>query len=338
MNHKNKYLAPVIAVAGMLQMTSLQAADVSWTMATGYPESSFFTQNLRNFVAEVEEESEGRIAIDMHSNGTLVSHDEIKRGVQRGLVDLGEVRLGAYSNEHPLFRIDSLPGLATNYEQAHRLNVLLQPYYKEVLGAQGIMPLAYAPWPGQGFFADSPIESTDDIDGMTIRIYSQPTLVMAQDLGFTAVNLPFAEVPQAFSTNMIDSLFTSAQTGIDVQVWDYIDHFVYTGTMYNINALIINPTAFEKLDDQLRQVVLAAARNAQERGWKMSRKSSTKNNALLKENGVTLSEPSEELTSAIDEVGDQLLAEWRRDANNEANRIVDEYIEWRDANEGVEAE
>ena len=91
MSDKNKYLVPLIAMVGMLQMTSLQAADTRWTMATGYPDDSFFTKNLRKFVTEVEEASDGRIAIELHSNGTLVSHDEIKRSVQRDIVQLGEI-------------------------------------------------------------------------------------------------------------------------------------------------------------------------------------------------------------------------------------------------------
>lgn len=108
MNYKNTYLVSVIAAVGMIYIPSLQA-NTSWMMATGYPDNSFFTQNLREFVEEVEENSDGRITIDMRSNGTLVSHDEIKRSVQRGVVQLGEIRLGAYSNEHPVFRIDSCP-------------------------------------------------------------------------------------------------------------------------------------------------------------------------------------------------------------------------------------
>lgn len=328
MNYKNTYLVSTIAAVGILYMPSLQA-NTNWMMATGYPDDSFFTQNLREFVKEVEENSDGRISIDMRSNGTLVSHDEIKRSVQRGVVQLGEIRLGAYSNEHPVFRIDSLPGLATNYKEGYRLNQLLQPYYEEVMAEQGIMPLAYVSWPGQGFFADKPIETTEDADGMSIRIYSQPTQQMAQELGFNATILPFSEVPQAFSTNMIDSLFTSAQTGIDVQVWDYVDHFTYTGTMHNINALIINPAAIDALDNELQQVVNEAARNAHERGWKMSQERSTRNNDVLEENNVTVTQASEELQIAIKGIGEELLSEWRRDASDKANRIIDTYVEWR---------
>ncbi|MGP9655842.1 TRAP transporter substrate-binding protein [Halomonas sp. AOP35-4E-18] len=332
MNYKATFLVPVTAAVGMLYIPSLQA-NTNWLMATGYPDDSFFTQNLREFVEEVEENSDGRITIDMRSNGTLVSHDEIKRSVQRDVVQLGEVRLGAYSNEHPVFRIDSLPGLATTYEEGYQLNELLQPYYEEVMAEQGILPLAYVSWPGQGFFADKPIESADDASGMSIRIYSQPTQKMAQSLGFNATILPFSEVPQAFSTNMIGSLFTSAQTGIDVQVWDYVNHFTYTGTMHNINALIINPAALDALDEDLQQVVRDAARNAHERGWEMSEARSTENNEVLEEHGFTVTQASDELQTAIKDVGEEILAEWRQDASDEANEIIDTYIQWRNSAE-----
>lgn len=329
MKYKTKYLVPAIVAASMIYIPTLQA-NTSWMMATGYPDNSFFTQNLREFVAEVEENSDGQIKIDMRSNGTLVSHDEIKRSVQRGVVQLGEIRLGAYSNEHPVFRIDSLPGLAVTYEEGYRLNELLQPYYEKVMAEQGVLPLAYVSWPGQGFFADKSIESTSDTDGMSIRIYSQPTQKMAQELGFNAMVLPFSEVPQAFSTNMINSLFTSAQTGIDVQVWDYVENFTYTGTMHNINALIINPSALDALDDELQQVVRDAARNAHERGWEMSQVRSTENNNVLEEQNITVTQASDELQVAINDIGEEILAEWRQSASNEASHIVDDYIEWRD--------
>jgi len=332
MTDKNKYLMSVVAVAGM-SSAFMAHANVSWMMATGYPDDSFFTENLREFVAEVEENSDGRIDIDMRTNSTLISHDEIKRSVQRGVVQLGEIRLGAYGNEHPIFRVDGLPGLATSYEQSYRLNDFLQPYYEDVLSDQGIKPLTFVAWPGQGFFADSPISSTDDVQGMRIRIYSHPTQMMAEQLGFHATNLPFSEVPQAFSTNMIESLFTSAQTGIDVQVWDYVDHFVYTGTMHNFNSLIINEDAFNELDDELQTVVMDAAENAYVRGQEMSRERAAENLEILEDNGIEVTLASDELQQAIDETGERILEDWRGDASERGNQIMDEYIEWRSSSE-----
>jgi len=74
-------------------------AQTTWTMASGYPESSFFTQNIRLFIKDVEEKSNGKLKIDLRSNDSLIKHDAIKRAVQSGQVQIGEIRLGVYGNE-----------------------------------------------------------------------------------------------------------------------------------------------------------------------------------------------------------------------------------------------
>ena len=63
-------------------------------------------------------------------------------------------------------------------------------------------------------------------------------------LGFNATILPFAEIPQAFSTGLIEALFTSAQTGVDIQAWDNTKYFTNVGAILSKNALILNKRAF----------------------------------------------------------------------------------------------
>src|SRR3546814_8984876 len=70
---------------------------------------------------------------------------------------------------------------------------------------------------------------------------------MGEMLGFNATILPFAEVPQAFSTGLIEAMFTSPQTGIDIQAWDNTSHFTYAGAMLNKNAVIVSERYFSEI-------------------------------------------------------------------------------------------
>ena len=88
-------------------------------------------------------------------------------------------------------------------------------------------------------------------------------------LGFNATILPFAEIPQAFSTGLIEALFTSPQTGIDIQAWDNTKHFTYAGAIFSKNAVIVTNKAFNALSKADQSHVLAADR-AELRGWEMS--------------------------------------------------------------------
>lgn len=228
--------AAVFITAGMTSVS----AQTTWTMATGYPDNSFLTQNIRLFIEDVEEKSEGKLKIDLRSNDTLIKHDAIKRAVQAGQVPIGEIRLGVYGNESPMYILDSLPNIAKNYDEATLLMQAQKPFFDKLFGQNRMRIITYVAWPGQGFYTKNPANSPDDFKGQKLRIYSQATQRMGELLGFRAIILPFAEVSQALATGLIDSLFTSAQTGTDTQIWDSLKNFAYTGTMHNKNAIIVN--------------------------------------------------------------------------------------------------
>jgi TRAP-type C4-dicarboxylate transport system substrate-binding protein len=51
----------------------------------------------------------------VHPNASLFKAPEIKRAVQSGQAQIGEILISGYSNEDPLFGLDSVPFLATSY-------------------------------------------------------------------------------------------------------------------------------------------------------------------------------------------------------------------------------
>lgn len=319
-----------LSSALLLTFTGAAQAQTHWIMATGYPQESFFTKNIEQFIDEVEKKSQGELTIDLRANGTLIKHDAIKRAVQTGQVQIGEIRPSVYGNEDPMYILDSLPGVATTYDQAHQLMEVQAPYFEKLFAKQDIVPLAYVAWPGQGFFTNEPLESVDDMQGKKIRIYSQPTREMAETLGFQATILPFAEIAQAYSTGMIDSIFTSPQTGIDVQIWDYAKYFTYTGTMHTKNAIIVNRRALRSLDADLREIVTEAGKHATERGWQMSQEAADANDQELVDNGMTITQASTDIQQAISKIGDSMLEAWRKSASKEEQTVLDDYLEIRD--------
>ncbi|MFC7688408.1 hypothetical protein ACFQY5_00945 [Paeniroseomonas aquatica] len=62
-----------------LGLAAPAAAQTRWVMATPYAEN-FHTLNIRQFIAEVEQATEGRLAIQLHANASLLPMAQIKRG------------------------------------------------------------------------------------------------------------------------------------------------------------------------------------------------------------------------------------------------------------------
>ena len=317
----NRALAATALAASLLH-SPLHAED--WLMASGYPDDNFLTRNIRQFIADVGETTSLDIALS--PNDTLIKLDAIKSAVQRGQVPIGEIRLGVYGNEDPMYVLSGLPFVAPDYDSAWKLKEAQKAYFDPLFEKAGLRVLFYAPWPGQGFYTDFPVESLEDLEGRKLRIYSTATQRMGEMLGFEATILPFAEIPQAFSTGLIEALFTSPQTGIDIQAWDNTSHFTYAGAIFTKNAVVVNERYFSALSDADREAILAAAAAAEKRAWEMSEAATKEQMAILEENGMTVADAPESVLERMREIGQTMMDEWRAEASPEANAVLDSYL------------
>src|SRR5690606_15022315 len=72
----NKTLALLAATGAALSLNA-QAAT-KWDLPSAYPASNLHTQNLEQFVSDVDKLSEGDFKITLHSNASLYKAPEIK--------------------------------------------------------------------------------------------------------------------------------------------------------------------------------------------------------------------------------------------------------------------
>ncbi|MBI3524492.1 MAG: C4-dicarboxylate ABC transporter substrate-binding protein, partial [Betaproteobacteria bacterium] len=96
-------------------------AQTKWDMPTGYPADNFHTENIAQFVTDIEKATAGKLKITVHAGGSLFKANEIKRAVQGGQAQIGEIFISNFSNEDPIFGVDSIPFLATSYADAKKL-------------------------------------------------------------------------------------------------------------------------------------------------------------------------------------------------------------------------
>ena len=97
------------------------AAQTKWDMPTAYPASNFHTENIAQFVADVDKATGGKLKITVHANASLFKANEIKRAVQGNQAQAGEILLVNFENEDPMFGLDGVPFLATGYADAMKL-------------------------------------------------------------------------------------------------------------------------------------------------------------------------------------------------------------------------
>src|SRR6266508_6815766 len=96
-------------------------AQTKWDMPTAYPANNFHTENIQQFANDVDKATGGKLKIQVHPGASLFKAPEIKRAVQGGQAQIGEILISGYSNEDPIFGVDSVPFLATSYRDAAKL-------------------------------------------------------------------------------------------------------------------------------------------------------------------------------------------------------------------------
>lgn len=133
------------------------------------------------------------------------------------------------------------------------------------------------------------------------------------------------EIPQAFSTGIIDAMITSPSTGANGQAWDYLSHYTDIRAWIPKNVVVANKRAFMRLSDEQQQVILDAAAAAEKRGWEGVRETAAEDTATLAANGIKVSEPSAELMQELEKIGDTMIQEWEDEAPKEVGAILKNY-------------
>ena len=321
-----------IFAAGLLAagLSSLGAAGgavagETWDMPTPYGDGNFHTVNIKTFAEDVKAATKGALEIKIHSAGSLFKHPEIKNAVRGGQVPIGEFLLSRLSNENPIFAVDSVPFLATDYAAAGKLWAASRAMTEALFDRQGLQVLYAVPWPPQGIYANKELNSVDDLKGLKFRAYNAATERIAQLAGAVPTQIELADIAQAFSTGRVEAMITSPSTGVNHKTWDFLSHFYHTQAWLPKNIVVVNKKAFARLDSPVQAALLAAAEKAEARGWQASRDETEKMVKILGDNGMKISAPGPALNSGLQAIGKTMTDEWAAQTGADGAAILKAY-------------
>src|SRR5215212_7079844 len=258
-----------LGICAALALTAPAAAQTKWNLPGAYPSDNPHTENLSLFAKDVADATGGKLQIAVHANASLFKAPEIKRAVQTGQAQMGEVLISLHENEDPIYGLDVVPFLATSFEQAKKLWEAQKPAVEKKLASQGIKLLFAVPWAPQGVYAKKELNSLDDMKGLKWRAYNVGTSRIGELVGAQAVTIQAAELPQALATGVVNSFMSSGGTGYDSKAWESLTHFYDTQAWIPKDVTFVNKAAFDALDKPTQETVLKMAKVAEDRGWKV---------------------------------------------------------------------
>ncbi|APZ44585.1 C4-dicarboxylate ABC transporter substrate-binding protein [Acidihalobacter ferrooxydans] len=300
-------------------------AATTWNLAIPYPSQNFLTQNDRAFAKDVGQLTHGQLKIVVNSDGTLANNAAMIPSVASGAVPMGDMLMSYLSNQNPIYALDAMPFLATGYPQAEKLWQAQKPAVEKLLARQGLMLLYAVPWPPQGLYTQKPVQNIADLKGLRIRSYNATLAKLIKLSGGIPTEISVPQIPQAFSTGMVQAMITSPATGANSQAWDYVNYFYDVKAWLPKDMVIVNKRMFDALSKAQQKAVLTAAVTAEKRGWAASREVYVKKMAILKKHGMHVAPPTPQLKSALDAIGKEMLANWEKQADATGKGVIERY-------------
>ena len=322
---QRRHTLSLMLAAASLSLAGTALAQTKWDLPAAYPAGNFHSVNLANFAAEVDKATGGKLKITVHANASLFKAPEIKRAVQGGQAQAGEILMANFQNEWQIYGSDGLPFLASSYDDSMKLYRAQKPLLEKKLADQGLMLLYSVAWPPQGIYSKKPINSAADLKGSKWRAYSPMTARIGELVGAQPVTVQAAELSQALATGVVEANMTSGATGVDSKLFEHLKYYYDVQAWLPKNAVIANRKAFEALDKSTQDALLKAAAAAETRGWAESRKVNEDTLATLKKNGMEVLPGSPQLRADMKKVGETILKEWLDKSGAEGKQVLDTY-------------
>lgn len=314
-----------ICITAIVTFCAVMAMATTWNFSAEQPDGNYVTENIKIFAKDVEEATGGALKFRVHPAGSLIKRPDLKRGVQQGIVPIGDVFISVLGNEDPMYEIDSVPLLATSFDEAKILWQVSRQAISDRLEKQGILLLFAIPWPPQGLYTSKPIVTIDDFKGVRFRTYNALLGRLADLMGASPVTVNPTEIAQAFSTGIIEAMLTSPATGVDSQAWDFVRNYYDAKAFIPKNCVLVNARAFKKLPEAQQKAVLDAAVKAEERGWEVAIEKTDNLTAALAKHGMLVEPVPPAVNTSFKTIGNTILQEWLDKAGTDGRKVIDSY-------------
>jgi TRAP-type C4-dicarboxylate transport system substrate-binding protein len=195
-------------VAGILALTASCWAQTTLSLSDQNSPNSLYEMNgIQPWVKKVEEATKGKVKIRTYFSKTLVKGNEMWKGTQSGITDIGWMFHGYWPELTPLSDVITLPLLpfTTAAEGSAVLNKLIAKFPVLQKEYAAVKELMY--WTSNQYVIISTkknFKTMDDFKGMKLRAAGGPPSDQIRALGGVAMLIPMPDIYQALEKGVID--------------------------------------------------------------------------------------------------------------------------------------
>jgi TRAP-type C4-dicarboxylate transport system substrate-binding protein len=314
-----------VAAASLSSVATAVVAQVSWQMATEYPQSSISGIGLASFGRRVSARTNGFVTTaNAFDNALKIGSGEMLRAAQEQRIAGADAFAGPLEASDAIFGLASLPFVAQSFEAARAINATARPLYAKALAAHGLKLLYVTIWPATGLWTDRPLRGIDDLGTLAVRTYDYNSAQVMRAVGAVAEYLPFNEALVKVRNHQLNAILTSGDGGAGRTLWDDLRYFTPINYAIPISIAFVRLDAFEALPNEVRDEVMQAAEETETSQFELLANRTAENYAQMRSHGVTIADPvPAALIAALKQGAALPIAAWKAKVPAEAVAIVD---------------
>ncbi len=250
--------ALLLAGASTLQAQEVKHAKLGHSFADSHPRAAA----MKQFAANVEKATNGKIVIDVYGSATLGSEEKMLIATQSGVEDLYLGALSPIATRRKDLQIFDFPFLfGSDAEAAY---VLDGPVGRKMLEGLGEMNMQGLVWAGGAFRNMSnskrPLNTMADMKGLKVRVMQSPmALASFSAMGMNAVPMAFTEVYPALEIKALDGYEHPVVDMYANKMFEVQKYLTITNHVYTPVALVASKKWWSSLTPQQQAAVQKVA-------------------------------------------------------------------------------
>jgi len=276
--------------------TALHAQPVNLRLAHEFPVAHAFSQGLDVAVKHINDNSNGKLKVQLLPASQLGSGREIVQQISDGSIDMGFTGAGMLANWHRPIGIFEAPFFARDWQHWQTMFNSQQglQIQSELENKNNIKRLGDPWYGGQRHFTtrNKPINTPKDLEGLKIRVPEIPLFLdMVRSVGARPTPMPLAEVYLALQTGVIDGQENPLPTINGAKLQEVQKFISLTGHVISGLWPVINTNSWAKLSDENKRLILQGLAKGAEHSNNILMAQETNLVNEFKARGVTFTNP-----------------------------------------------
>lgn len=338
-------MAAVIALGGTLAAVQADAATRELRFAEYGPNAGARSVGLKWLDEELRKRSDDELGLDIIWGGALVGASGAAKAISDGVADMGSIT-ATYA-----------PGELVTYEAVDTL--IFPDEYVGVMAAYDLMtthPAAlkeaddfniryfgnYTTGPTQLLTRDTPVDTVDDLKGMTVRAVGVMVPAL-EEFGAATVAVPQPKTYEALSNGSVDASATYYYVVNGYKQYEVADYLTELN-MGQITGfgIVMNKQTFESLSPEHQELMTELGHDFTVKMAEIMNTLRTETKTKLVEgidgHAIEIVEPEEEMRAALIEAAEKDVQNWLTKAGNKGLDGDEIFARYRELVDGYHGE